>query len=351
MFNPHCLASAIGSFPHTDASAAVDLILSSLPHIPVWPQLPRLGFRENMYIQYAEDLPCVVFDEEQGRIYFDTTCDIYEPLGAFLEKVIADDVDSFGISPSFSAGLHAFVDRMTKDKPDKVRWIKGQVTGPISFGLTITDQDKRAILYHPELYEAVLKGCEMGARWQTRKLVALHPEVIIFIDEPYLSAFGSAFINISREQVIANLTDVIDGIHREGGLAGIHCCGNTDWSILMDTPVDIINFDAYEYFQSMTLYPEPLNVFLERGGVLAWGIVPSSEAAETESVASLKACFESGIDQLAMKGIDRDLLLERALITPSCGMGGRSPDLAETIVRLTSDLSAEIRRQTLEIRH
>jgi len=348
-FKPQCLATAIGSFPHTDPDAAVGFILSELRHVPVWPQLPNLGFRENMYVQYSENLPCVVFDDEHERIYFDTKGDVYSPLGTFLERVVSDDVDFFVITPSFSAGLPAFVNRMSKEKPETVRWVKGQVTGPISFGLTITDQDKRAILYHPELYEAVLKGCVMNARWQVRKLKKVHPEIILFIDEPYLSAFGSAFINIPREQVIANLAEVIEGIHCEGGLAGIHCCGNTDWSILMETPIDVINFDAYEYFQSITLYSTAIKGFFDRGGVLAWGIVPSGEAAETESCTSLRARFESGIDQLAAKGIDRDLLLERALITPSCGMGGRSPDLTEKIIRLTSELSMEIRRQTLEI--
>ncbi len=350
-FKPKCLATAIGSFPHTEAGEALDLILSRLRQIPVWPQLPRLGFRENMYVQFSEKLPCVVFDEKQGRIYFDTAGDIYGPLGAFLESVVSDHVGSFDMSPPFSAGFHAFLDRMTRDKPDSVLWLKGQVTGPISFGLTITDQNKRAILYHPELYEAIRSGCRMTARWQVRTLKKAHPDILVFIDEPYLSAFGSAFINIPREQVVADLSEIIEGIHQEGGLAGVHCCGNTDWSILMETPVDVINFDAYEYFQSLTLYPEALKAFLDRGGVLAWGIVPSSEAAEKESVDSLRVSFESQVDRLAGKGIDRETVIEQSLITPSCGMGGRSVETAEKILSLTSDLSAEIRKQILEIRH
>lgn len=342
---PLCLAAAVGSFPHSNADAALDLILSRLPHVPVWPQLPSLGFRENMYIQYSEKLPCVVYDEARERIYFNTTGDVYGPLEGFLERVVLDDVDYFETTPAFAAGLHAFLERMAGARPDTVRWVKGQITGPISFGLTITDQDKRAIMYHEELYEAILKGCLMTARWQVRKLKTIHPEVILFVDEPYLSAFGSAFINVPREQVVANLSEVIEGIHQEGGLAGVHCCGNTDWSILMDTPVDILNFDAYEYFQSMTLYPDALKQFLGRGSMLAWGIVPSSDAAASESEDSLVAKLESHIDQLGQKGIDRERVIQQSLITPSCGMGGRSVEVAERILGLTAGLSSAIREK------
>jgi len=338
-----CLPTAVGSFPHRDPGEALDLILSHLPEIPVWPQLPNRGFRENMYVQFAECLPAAVFDEAGGRLFFDTAGDIYPALEGFLERVVLEDVEYFAVTPEFAAGLHALMERMRRARPGTLRWLKGQVTGPISFGLTITDEAKRAILYHDQLYEAVLKGCVMTARWQARTLKGAHPDVIVFVDEPYLSAFGSAFINIPREQVVANLTEVVEGIHREGGLAGVHCCGNTDWSILMETPVDILNFDAYEYLQGMTLYSDALGRFVGRGGVLAWGIVPSSEAVLGESVESLAAGFEEAVQQLARKGIDRDQLLEQSLLTPSCGVGGRSPEIAARVLAVVAGLSHAVR--------
>lgn len=342
-FKPQCLPTAVGSFPHPQPGEALELIFSNLAEIPVWPQLPTLGFRENMYVQYSENLPRVVFDEARGGIHFDTSGDIHPSLERFLDRVVLEDVDAFGITARFAAGLHAFLERLATDKPEGLHFVKGQITGPISFGLTITDQEKRAILYHPELYEAIVKGNVMTARWQVRKLAAVHPNVIVFIDEPYLSAFGSAFINVPREQVIGNLSEVAEGIHREGAVAGVHCCGNTDWSILMETPIDIINFDAYSYFQGVTLYPYALAKFLDRGGVLAWGLVPVSEAVLDESVDSLRSRFEDGLSALSGKGIDRERLIERSLITPSCGMGGRSLEVAKRAMSLASGLSRSVR--------
>jgi len=64
---PMFLATAIGSMPFDDPGRAVDLILSSLPEAPHWPQLPRLGLNEQMEIQFSEHMPCAVIDREKNR--------------------------------------------------------------------------------------------------------------------------------------------------------------------------------------------------------------------------------------------------------------------------------------------
>ena len=94
-------------------------------------------------------------------------------------------------------------------------------------------------------------------------------------------------------------------IHAAGGLAGVHCEENTDWSLLMETDLDILDFDAYDHMQAMTLYPAELRAFFERGGWLGWGIVPTldREAAATETVASLLARFDAGIAQVVRQGL------------------------------------------------
>ncbi|HEX7344061.1 MAG TPA: hypothetical protein VF398_07340, partial [bacterium] len=222
---------------------------------------------------------------------------------------------------------------------------KGQVTGPISFGLMITDDRKRSILYHEEVFDAVLKSLVMKARWQVRLLRRLGSKVIIFVDEPYLSSFGSAFINLNREQVLQYLGEVIEAIHQEGALAGVHCCGNTDWTLLIDARADIINFDACEYFQGLTLYIDPLKGFLQNGGILAWGIVPTSAQAEKATSDELLAGFQDKVSFLAKRGIGKDLLYRQSLLTPSCGMGSLTVGTAERVLSLLSEVSQKARSQ------
>ena len=280
-FKPHFLTTQIGSMPYPDGKAICERLVSILD-IPAWPQLSRRSFHENMYVQFSPPLPGIVLDEEKEKIIFDTQNDISPALEEFYAHYLAEDVDSFGLKPDYAAGFYLMLDTLHQTPGE---WAKGQVTGPVSFGLTVTDQNLRASLYDDMLADAIVKNTAMSARWQVRQLRSVRPNIIIFVDEPYLASFGSAYISLSREQVIAMLDEVFAGIHAEGALAGVHCCGNTDWSVLLSTQVDILNLDAFYYLENLSLYAAELRAFLDRGGCVAWGIVPTGqEILEVDAV-------------------------------------------------------------------
>ncbi len=161
----------VGSFPHVDAEALVATILRRLPAMPAWPQLPARDFRESMYVQYAEGLPGAVVDREKERIFFRVDDAFAEALEGFYQAVVEGDVERFAISRDNAAGLHLFLDAL-RSRPDRPAWIKGQVTGPFSFAMTVTDEGKRSLAYTPELYEVAVQGMTMKARWMARTLRA-----------------------------------------------------------------------------------------------------------------------------------------------------------------------------------
>jgi methionine synthase II (cobalamin-independent) len=159
-----------------------------------------------------------------------------------------------------------------------------------------------------------------------------------------MSAFGSVTVPFSKEKVIGLLEEVLGGI---SGLKGVHCCGNTDWSVLLETSTDIISFDTYNYAQSLTLYPAEVKKFLDRGGAIAWGIVPNDdESLAKESVASLKDRLEEAMAPFTRQGIRFELLVERGLLTPSCGLAPLSTEEgAAKALELLAALSKEIRKR------
>ncbi|MBA7506853.1 hypothetical protein ES706_05564 [subsurface metagenome] len=342
------VCTAIGSLPHQDVDRACEIVLESFSQIPAWPQLPRRNLRENMYIQVSEGMPCLVLDEKKKKTYFRTKGDITGELEKFYQQIIEDRVDYFKISEDYAAGFYSLMEQVRKKLSQEkgevsILALKGQLIGPISFGLTVTDENRKSILYHEQLVDAVVKTCVMKARWQVRRMKEVFPQIIIFIDEPYLASFGSAFVSLSRDEVVNYLNQVIDSIKSEGAIAGIHCCGNTDWSILMDTKVDIISFDAYSYLETISLYPEKLKEFLSQGRYLAWGIVPASSQVMEEEINSLIKRFEDGLKLLGSKGVERERILENLLITPSCGTGTLSVEVAEKVVKLTRGVSDSIK--------
>lgn len=337
-FQPNYLTTFIGSFPYNDVEETCDRILSTAD-IPVWPQMVRLSFRENMYTQYGAILPSIRIDEESQKITFDTTGDITSSLEDFYTHYLEEDVEYFGLTASQAAGFYTLLDQLKKTTGT---WVKGQVTGPVSMGLTVTDQNLRASLYHEMLADVLVKNAAMNARWQIRKLRSVRPEVIIFVDEPYMASFGSAYISLSREQVVAMLDEVFDSIHAEGGLAGVHCCANTDWSVLLATQVDILNLDAYGYLDNLALYPHELRKFIDHGGIIAWGIVPNNAEIFSVTPQQLVKKLNDGIHQICKKASVRGVSLDpqefaaQSLITPACGLGSASPEVADQVMPVLS---------------
>ncbi len=343
-FQPNCLATGIGSLPHPTAEAAVQVILSHVPDAPFWPQLPARGLNEQMEVQYNEGLPRVVIDRDKERMFIDTAGDTSMDLATFYEQYMAENLDAFAITPAFSHGIPAMEAalRAAGRRP----FVKVQTTGPISFGLTIVDERKRAIYYHPEFVDAVVKCLAMKCRWQIRKFAPFAERVICFIDEPILSAFGSStYVSVTRDDVVAKLAEVIEAVHAEGALAGVHCCGNTEWSIPMDAGVDIVNFDAFDYGESIALYPDAVRRHLGAGKALAWGVVPTnSEKIRLQTAETLVATFDRLVEHLAKTAkLDKGLIVRQALITPSCGTGSLPVPDAERVFAQLRETSQVLR--------
>ena len=334
----NCLPTMIGSLPHTDAEAACRLVTRYLKEIPVWPQLPKRSFKENMLAQFSQGLPGAVFKCESITIGSPGNDEALTKLyTAFLENRTGD----YALTPEFAAGFFCLADTEGLNPLA----VKGQLTGPVTLGLGMVDSSQRAIIYDDTLADAMVKLLYLKAAWQQEALRKITSRTIIFLDEPVMASYGSSYVNISKERIIKLLDEVFGGIR---GVKGVHCCGNTDWSLIMETDTDILSFDTYNYAESLTLYPDAVREFIAREGTIAWGIVPSEEKLlATETAASLKDRLEEAIAPLARRGMDFRHLLRRSLLTPSCGLAMVSDDAAEQALSLTAELSEEMRKSYL----
>jgi hypothetical protein len=321
------LATGVGSLPHLDAKAACDFIEENFRNqILFWPQLVKRSFNENMYVQFSEGMPGVSVDKKGRKVFIDTGA------GAFLKEMeeaylhsLNKDYEYFGVGEEYASGFYEMLSRGRL--LSGAEYFKGQVIGPISFGLTVTDQNNQAIIYHPELSEILVKVLAMKVKWQIRKIKSKNPalKIIVFIDEPYLVSIGTSFVALKKERIISDINELISVIHEEGALAGIHCCGNTDWGVILETDLDILNFDAYSYLNQLLLYSSALDKFLGRQGTLAWGIVPNDkESLGQSSVDNLVKIIETA-------GREKNILRNRVLITPSCGCGTLDEPSAERV--------------------
>ena len=339
--NIRAIATGIGSLPFKDPGQAVDLVFKYLPQAPFWPQLPRRNVREGMVAQYSENLPG--FSVTDDGLVFDQKA-AEDQLESFYERIITLDLDHFRISEPYAAGLYAFREALKQRDISQARFIKCHVTGPFTFAAAIKTGNGAEVLHDEVLMQAMVKGLIMKALWQVRFFKAFGKPVIIFIDEPYLAGFGSAYTALTRETAVKTLAEVSGAIKSPDALVGVHCCGNTDWSIFTDIrTIDIINFDAFSFLDKFALYGRDIAGFLKRGGYVCWGIVPTQEYAPGVNRELLMDKLLSAVRALVKKGVDPELLTRQMMLSPSCGLGALDPALPEGIFSLLNEISSFVR--------
>jgi hypothetical protein len=329
---PPFSTTGIGSTPHNNAREACELIAAFFD-IPFWPQLPYRSFREMMIPQYSEGLPFLRIDVSAEKIY--------------IERDDSDDLDRFyeahaekpgvAISEDHSAGIHALIKSFAGKR---FNFIKGHVTGPLTFSLGLKDASGTPIYFDEEMREIASMLLQAKIRWQVEILKKLADNVIIFIDEPIFSAIGSSsYLAVTDDEILRLLSDSAATIESAGGISGIHCCGKANWQMVIESGLKILNFDAFEYFDTFAMYGDYLKTFLDNGGYIAWGIVPTSEAINSVSAEDVASLFKERLSKL--QGVTKsDLVYKQALITPSCGAGARTLAEAEKIFSICRSVKA-----------
>ena len=357
-FSPCCRPLLIGSLPVSDYQAALAMIFRYTPEIPLWPQLPRLP-KEGMIRQFLDGFPGL--KEDGKRLWIDTEAsDFPEQMAAFYEEYGQVEMEDepclarFAMNREAAGGFYEFCQAIAlKSSQEGLKpWtVKGQITGPITTGMGVRDGHGAAIVHDDNLRDMMTRLIATRAACQARVLgglVNIGVLPVVFIDEPAMVGFGaSGFSGISREMVSEAVGQVIAGIHGGGAIAGVHICANGDWQPVLASETDIVSFDAYSYFDNLILYRQPLLDFLGRGGVLAWGIVPTGDVAalERETEDSLYALWHGQFARLLALGISEEQARARLLITPSCGTGSLTLAQAEKVLQLTAALSRRLRQE------
>ncbi|MFH1452789.1 MAG: hypothetical protein ABIH00_02260 [Armatimonadota bacterium] len=339
------LPLAIGSFPNKDASAALDMIFKYFNKIPLWPQLPQRSFKEEMYLQYSKLLPGLVINNLNKSFYVQYDDDIYEKIADYFEGTMVEDLSAFAIDEDFAEGLTEFLKQKDRIKIMEPLAVKGHITGPVSLALGLHDQNKKPVIYHQEYMEVIVQQVIKKSQWQIKKLKEINRNVIYFLDEPYLSSMGSGMLNLKPEELKKYITDVVDIIKEEDVLLGVHCCGSTDWSFIMDLGFDIISFDAYNFGEDLLQHTEQLKHFMHNGGILAWGIVPSNKEVEGTNLDYMTGRMYKYLTVLSDAGFNVKDVLKHSFITPSCGMGSATELLTEKIIQYTLQISSRLKKE------
>ena len=330
------LTTAMAVMPHTDIDRALELALSV--DIPFWPQLPNYSYYEDMYVQAAEHFPGILLDVENRTLRFS----IDRFIGEFEETMDhMDEPAYFDVGETYSQVYHRFLAEDFADRPA----IRGQLEGPISFGFNVLDQEDRPILFDDTVRPFMLEFMAKRINVQLHRLKKRNENAFMFVDEPGLQYLFSAMSGYSDMKAKADMDLFFAQIDPP---RGVHLCGNPDWDFLLGLDMDILSLDIYTNAEVFSSYAPSIKRFLDRGGVITWGIVPTGfENYGKESVATLIDRLESVWTFLSDKGIDRELLLERSLLSPAtcCLVNPDGEETVENAFGRTRSISSQLREK------
>jgi hypothetical protein len=333
---PGTLATGIGALPHRDPKAAVDQVLRIFPRFPYVPTLPNRGFLESIVFSDSAMLPGRMIRD--GRLMVDASRDITAEMERIYLDYLERNTAPYATLPEYGSG---FFEMVTRDLSSALL-LKCQVTGPVTFGMQVVDAEKRPIYYDTQFSDVLGKLIALRARWceeEIRRRTGLSRTLVV-LNEPYLASLGSSVVPVDRDSVIAGWHDISAVV--EGGL-GVHCCTNTDWAFLISLSPSVISFDAYGNATEFLLYMDEVAGFMEAGGVVAWGIVPSDpKAFSRETADSLTARFLA-IRKTVTEHVDREVFDGGSLVTPSCGIQLGTEAEAVAIMEAAAAVSAKVR--------
>lgn len=350
-FKPGGMATGIGSMPFVEPEEALSLVFKNLPLAPHWPQLPRRGEAEGFVYQFLNPLVEMgLLVKEGDKIYFNTQDDSWpgrmtEFYSSYLaaEEGDADALERFAVPYDSAVGFYAFIDELREKGAGRAQYLKGHEAGPLTVGFQLKDAQGRLAYYEDQLRDILVKTLAMHARWQTKTLGQFGLPVIFFVDEPGISVYGkSTHITVTREMILEDLNAIAGAVHAARGIPGVHSCDAIDWSLLFESEMEIVNLDVYNYGNSLIPTAKELKQYLERGGVMAWGMAPTTEKSFAETAETLLARLDELWRELEKRGIKRSVLKQQSLITPACGTGLLEPELAEQIYRLTREISEKL---------
>ena len=193
--------------------------------------------------------------------------------------------------------------------------IRGQAIGPVSYGLKITDKNKKPIIYNDEVRQFLFEFIAKKITIQYQELTEANPAAFVWVDEPGLSLIFTAITGYSSERAQEDYAAFLEMIP---GPTGVHLCANPDWSFLLNLDLDILSVDILAWGEIFTRYATEIKAFLDRGGIISWGITPTlGEEVEATAVSEMIARLESHWDYLASRGIDKEQLLAQAWLAPA----------------------------------
>lgn len=319
-------ATGIGSLPHRDAYEAAEFALCATPELPCVPTLPKRSPAEGMIAQAVVGIRGISIGQYGSLLVDATRVDPNAPVNTDIEH------GAFG-------GLRAFLD-VARGHEGPVKW---QFTGPVTLG--------RALI-RAGVSSSV--AFEVATQTVRAHVVAIHELIrqelprciqVVFIDEPDVSRIMEESSPIAPEPAVDLMSSAL-AVIEGGATTGLHSCSAVDPALMTASGPTILSLPVSPRLVS---YAGVLAGFLERGGVIAWGVVPTHGPVMASAERSWKKLSALWCE-LVQGGCDAMLLRQQSLVTPACGLANHTETTAEIVQAQVRDIGERVRTQAVATR-
>jgi len=307
IFQAKCGTTAMGIMPHKDVDKALALALGL--DIPFWPQLPHVSLYEDMYIQTSENFPGITIDFEKGRLAFNTAR-FEEELNDYFTKT--ESPETYTLTEEYSRVFKRFLSEKLQD----YRAIRGQITGPVSFGFKVLDETLKPIIYNEEVKTILFDFIQKKVNLQYQELKKKNSNAFVWVDEPGLGYVFSGLSGYNDQQAKEDYANFIQGVE---GSKGLHLCAEVNLPYLLELGVEILSFDAFQIGFMPKEYTQSVAEFIKKGGIISWGIVPTEfKALEIQTPEKLESILSGYWEVITENtGLSLEQIAEQALIAPA----------------------------------
>jgi len=254
-----CQTTAMGIMPHTAIDKAFELALTL--DIPFWPQLPKVSFYEDMYVQASQNFPGIVTDTDSEKLSLDTGR-FAEELATYSQRM--GEPETFALSRDYSVVYHRFLEQDLKG----YHAIRGQLTGPVSFGFKVVDENTGPIIYDDDIRTILFDFIQRKANHQYQELRQKNRNAFVWLDEPGLGWVFSGFSGYNDIQAKQDYQRFLDGLE---GPRALHLCANVNLPYLLCLGIEILSFDSYQMEIMPKGYASAVAEFLRGGGIKSGG--------------------------------------------------------------------------------
>jgi hypothetical protein len=307
IFEARCGTTAMGIMPHKDMDKALELVLGL--DIPFWPQLPHVSLYEDMYIQTSQNFPGIEINFDKGRLAFHTA-KFEESLEDYFTKM--EQTETYALTPEYSVVFQKFLSKNLQG----YRAIRGQITGPVSFGFKILDENLKPIIYNEEVKTILFDFIQKKVNVQYQELKAKNQNAFVWVDEPGLGYVFSGLSGYNDQQAKEDYFNFVQGLE---GPKGLHLCADVNLPYLLELGVEILSFDAFQIGFMPKEYTQSVGEFIKKGGIISWGIVPTELKALEIQTPDKLASILSNYWEVISKNTDLSLveIAEQALVAPA----------------------------------